>query len=705
MQRGSWIAVAITALVLLGVGWFAYQTARRDRAALVKSFADEHLVRVRIAVREIEAELGDVRKHLELASRLVDATDSGNDQRRELEALVSVVRTYRMVVVYDAQGRERVVVIDPAVARWWSRRPYAESVRATAMAALARQGMAISPPLGNEASPWHRAFAMPLVREGEARGAVVILADQQATFERLRLVAPGGGGKLILIGPHGSPAPITDPALAAMAGAPEADRGPLADLLSAMRAGHTGTLDLSRDTAAAVGLEPADAVAVFVPVRTADGAGHWSVGVLESTAALESQERAIVMRMALLAGVFASALIGLSVYLVLAARRSIAVQERLRAAEQVARLREKAEKILENVPVAVMALDEEGRVSGLNVEARQRFPRSEVGGELGQAFPEAAPSAVAALRGLVSEARATGAVQHLQAQPLSLSRARSFGIHAVPLPHPLPDMSLLVVLEDVTDLRELSSQLLRAEKLATVGVIASGIAHEVGTPLGVVRGRAEMLDQALAPEQAEAKGSTRVILEEIDRIARTIQQLLDFARVSQADVTAVELGAAAVTVAELLAFEARKRKVAVVLELPPNLPPLAANPDQLNQVLVNLVLNAIHACAEGGHVWIRARSAVRGRLAAIEVADDGAGVPEELRHRVFDPFFTTKKRGKGTGLGLTVAAQIVRNHGGEIDLESEEGLGTTVVLSWPLLAASGQEQAHETQGRTHTGRR
>ena len=198
---------------------------------------------------------------------------------------------------------------------------------------------------------------------------------------------------------------------------------------------------------------------------------------------------------------------------------------------------------------------------------------------------------------------------------------------------------------------------------------------------------------------------TRVIVEEIDRISRTIQELLDFARVPKGPAGAVRLEDVAANVAELLAFEARTRKVSLAVEIERGLDPLAANGDQLKQVLVNLTLNALHASAPGGRVMLRARRDAMARRARIEVIDDGAGIPPELLHRVFDPFFTTKKRGKGTGLGLTVAAQVVRSHGGEIDLESTVGQGTRLVVWWPLAVGGAEGVDGEENRRAHPGRR
>jgi two-component system, NtrC family, sensor histidine kinase HydH len=684
------VFAAVTALAL--------DAGRRDRSTLVSAFADERLSRLRIAVREAEVELAAIEQHLELATRLVDVADSGTGQRKELEALLAVVPAYQMIVVYDAEGRESAVAMGARAAAAWSRVPFSQELQRIAQAAMVRQSLVISTPLGDPAAPWERAFATPLSGNGQARGALVLVVDQKSSFERLRLVGPEPRAKLVLLGPHGRPTPLTDPELAAAADDPA---GPLEDVLSRMKRGQTGTTVLSVAEARSLGLGTAEAVAAFTPIRAED-ADHWSVAIVETTASLGWQEHAIVVRMGLLAAVFALALGGLCAYLVVSARRTIGIKERLKNAEQVAHLREKAEKILENAPVGVLALDDQERVSGCNRAFRDRIAPAALGSPMAEAFPDARPEALQALTQLVSSARASARVVRIVDPPLVLAGGGGeFAVHAVPLDHPSPDLGVLLVVDDVTEIRALSSQLLRAEKLATVGVLAAGIAHEVGTPLGVVRGRAELLASRLG--SAHDAESARVIVAETDRISRTIREMLDFSRVARASApAAVPLGGVVANVLELLAFEARSRKVHVSVEAGA-VPPLAANEDQLKQVLVNLTLNAIQACREGGRVVLRASVDPLGKSARIEVSDDGVGIPEALKHRVFDPFFTTKKRGKGTGLGLTVAAQIVRNHGGEMDLDSAVGRGTTVVVSWPL-AEVGSEVIHgEAEGRAHTG--
>jgi signal transduction histidine kinase len=230
-------------------------------------------------------------------------------------------------------------------------------------------------------------------------------------------------------------------------------------------------------------------------------------------------------------------------------------------------------------------------------------------------------------------------------------------------------------LRHVQEQRRFEERMVHSEKLATAGQLAAGIAHEIGTPLNVARGRVELVLSHLGAQHAEAKNH-EIVIDQIDRVTRLIQQLLDYVRPRGAVTQQLELGAAMRTVAELLGPQATKRGVRLSVEADKPVA-IEADPDQIQQVLVNLVLNALDACEKGGAVTMRAHER------EIEVIDDGAGIPRELQAQIFDPFFTTKKRGQGTGLGLWVVAQLVHAQHGEIDLDSAPGKGTTVRVRWP----------------------
>jgi two-component system sensor histidine kinase HydH len=230
----------------------------------------------------------------------------------------------------------------------------------------------------------------------------------------------------------------------------------------------------------------------------------------------------------------------------------------------------------------------------------------------------------------------------------------------------------------------LDERLLRSEKLVTAGQLAAGIAHEIGTPLNVIRARAELTIDRLG-EHPEAR-SQKIVLEQVDHVSRLIAQLLDYVRIVPPVTQHVAVAGALEAVAALLQVEAERRGVRVVVDpVADDVPALRADPGQLQQVLVNLAMNALDACERGGHVTLRAGRADSAAL-AVEVEDDGAGIEADVRAQVFDPFYTTKKRGQGTGLGLWVVAQLVRAHDAHIDLDSTPGVGTLVRITWPVAA-------------------
>jgi len=230
--------------------------------------------------------------------------------------------------------------------------------------------------------------------------------------------------------------------------------------------------------------------------------------------------------------------------------------------------------------------------------------------------------------------------------------------------------------------RDLENQLVRAEKLITVGVLATEMAHEIGTPLAVIRGRAEqVMREVRAGPRAE---DLAVIIKHIDNVASTVRQMLDFARRPANDRRPVSLPLAIDRARELLVWKLDARNLRLQVSVQEDLPMLTADPDQIQQVLVNLLMNACDASKPGSEIQLTASATDTG-MVRIVIGDRGSGIAPEHLQAVFDPFFTTKARGEGTGLGLPIAASIVRNHGGRIDLASSAGEGTTATLLWPTV--------------------
>jgi signal transduction histidine kinase len=234
---------------------------------------------------------------------------------------------------------------------------------------------------------------------------------------------------------------------------------------------------------------------------------------------------------------------------------------------------------------------------------------------------------------------------------------------------------------------ELQQQLRQAETLAVAGKLATAIAHEVGTPLNIISGRAEFVLRTATLDDA-ARKDLEVIVGQIERISGIIRALLDTVRPRPPEIVATSLAEVLERTLPLLRHPARRRQVTLQTPRGGDLPPLAADPGQLEQVLINLVLNALDATPAGGEVEVSARVVTEhGRPGvAVSVRDTGPGIPSELTLRVFEPFFTTKPAGRGTGLGLAICRDIVRAHGGELRVENRGGEGATLTVWIPAVA-------------------
>ena len=231
---------------------------------------------------------------------------------------------------------------------------------------------------------------------------------------------------------------------------------------------------------------------------------------------------------------------------------------------------------------------------------------------------------------------------------------------------------------------EAIDQVRRADRLAAVGRIAAGLAHELGTPIHVVSERAKMARQGEV-EPEDLPRTLDIIIEQAARIASTIRQVLDFARQQPPNRSAANLRLLLDSTRELLSPMAQKKSIELVVDAPDEAAALIDS-SQIRQVLVNLVMNAIGAMHAPGKIWLRLREPGE-PFWVLEVEDQGSGIPAEHLGKVFEPFFTTKPVGEGTGLGLSIAAGIVQEHGGTVSVQSVEGKGSTFSVRLPRGAA------------------
>lgn len=233
---------------------------------------------------------------------------------------------------------------------------------------------------------------------------------------------------------------------------------------------------------------------------------------------------------------------------------------------------------------------------------------------------------------------------------------------------------------DVTDLKKVQEQLRKTERIAELGTLASGMAHEIGTPMNVILGRAEYLLNRTADEGMK-KGLTTIVTQ-VERITKVMNQLLAFARRKPAEYRPVDLGEIVGDSLEMFQERITQSRITVEQAIETNIPPVYADRDQITQVLINLIMNSLHAMPEAGRLRLSLNQEDSHLL--LGVSDTGHGMTEEIRSKIFEPFFTTKDFGKGTGLGLTVVKGIIEEHGGTIAVESVVGKGTTFWIRLPL---------------------
>ncbi len=243
----------------------------------------------------------------------------------------------------------------------------------------------------------------------------------------------------------------------------------------------------------------------------------------------------------------------------------------------------------------------------------------------------------------------------------------------------------LVIMDDITERVELEAQLSQADKLSSIGLLAAGVAHEVNTPLAVISSYTQMLAKQLQGDPQKS-GLLEKITRQTFRASEIVNNLLNFSRTSGSEFTEVDVNKVITDTLALLEHQFKTAKIEVHPELTPAISPIQGNPGRLQQVFLNLFLNAKDAMPGGGTLSVETSN---GSNVSVRVSDTGSGIAAEHIQRIYDPFFTTKAapregQSRGTGLGLSVTYGIIQEHAGKIRVESHPGSGTTFALDFPL---------------------
>jgi two-component system, NtrC family, sensor kinase len=350
-------------------------------------------------------------------------------------------------------------------------------------------------------------------------------------------------------------------------------------------------------------------------------------------------------------------------------------------ADEYERLKEFSENIVESINVGVLAADLDDRVESWNtqMERLSGIGRADaLGRRLAELFP-------APLVEQLDRTRGEMRIQHLDKFALDSTHGEAtVNIAIAPLvSREMEQIGRLVIFDDITARAELERRLVQADKLSSIGLLAAGVAHEVNTPLAVISSYAQMLTKQVAGDEQKSR-----MLEKISRqtfrASEIVNSLLNFSRTWTSEVAEIQVNFVIQETLALLEHQLRKAGVEVRTDLDSELEPIRGNQGKLQQVFLNLFLNARDAMEPSGVLHVVTRRGAKG--VEVDVIDTGHGIAPEHMGRIYDPFFTTKGVKKGTGLGLSVTYGIIQEHGGAIEAVSRPGEGTCFHLEFPPIS-------------------
>lgn len=349
------------------------------------------------------------------------------------------------------------------------------------------------------------------------------------------------------------------------------------------------------------------------------------------------------------------------------------------ARTSLSRIKAFSDSLVENMPMGLVALDQEERIIAFNQTAEsvlRRPARDALGKKAGEALPEACRDLLRELEGGTSgilqkelECAVTAGVRI----PLEVIAAVLHGGEE-------GFLGYVFLFRDMTEIRHLKREVERSQRLASLGSLAAGVAHEIRNPLSSIKGFATYFKERYRHVPEDAK-TADILVQEVERLNRVIGQLLEYSRPLDMRPERNEVAPAILHSLKVIEGQARDKDIRIQTDLPPGIPEAVFDQDRIEQVLLNLYLNALGAMGRGGVLLVSLRREPDGRI-GIAVSDTGSGIRREDLPRIFDPYFTTKP--SGTGLGLAIVHKIMEAHDGEIRVESEPGAGTRVSIYLPV---------------------
>jgi two-component system NtrC family sensor kinase len=346
---------------------------------------------------------------------------------------------------------------------------------------------------------------------------------------------------------------------------------------------------------------------------------------------------------------------------------------------QIERLKDFSENIVESLRIGVLTLDLDDQIESWNpqLEEMLEIPRAEA---LQRKLNEILPLELAAE---IAERAANEHVGGIYKFQVTTRSSRQLVINASVAPLLGKDgaqLGRLILLDDITQRVRMEEQMVQNEKLTSLGLLAAGVAHEVNTPLAVISNYIQMLAKQIPSEDPRQKTIERIVKQTF-RASEIVNNLLNFSRTGAATPDEINLNVVLEDTLSLVQHPFKTARVNVVRAYNDKLPPVLGSTTRLQQVFLNLFMNARDAMPGGG--MLEVRTAAQNGTVEVEITDTGSGIPPEHIQRIFDPFFTTKSTGKGTGLGLSVSYGIIKEHAGKVDVRSSPGKGSSFRLEFP----------------------
>jgi two-component system, NtrC family, sensor kinase len=385
-------------------------------------------------------------------------------------------------------------------------------------------------------------------------------------------------------------------------------------------------------------------------------------------------------------------------------RTSVALEQ---SQQDLAKSEKLYKSLVESAEDAILNVDNQGEIISINrygAKVLGYTKRGILGKKVSEVFPGGPGKEITRLvQQVFADRRGHRATMEVQVG----GKEYFFNVNLTPIRENTRVISILIIAHDITSQKKMEDQLYHTEKLASLGQLAAGVAHEINNPLAIILGFAELLSERLAPDSEELK-LIKTIEKQGYNCKQIVENLMTFARFREISQYDTDINQGVELLMEVVKGTILTKKIKTRLDLAAGLPRVRGDADQLQQVFLNLINNAILAMPQGGELTIATRLNANEDRVQISFADTGTGIKKEYLAKIFDPFFTTRKVGEGTGLGLSVSYAIIQKFGGTIHCESMTGdeaphqkSGTTFTISLPLSAPEGEET--QASGGGHVG--